>query len=172
MKNFYIVFLVFLINLQIVQGQNATQRTSEIQINVKTESLERTIQSQQLSLEINKNNLEKPGYLSIAIEDIETALTLVSAKLNNEDLWLINSRTSSSNEKVIAWNFDKENSRLEIYPYNWNSPYILDLNIQVNLKNISSIESNTSTTISLNTELGGSLFEALPTGRGNIIQIR
>jgi len=172
MNKFYIVFLVFLINLQILTAQNNNRSTSEIQINVKTESLEKTIQPQELSVEINKNNQETPGFLSIGFDDIESSLTLVSAKLNNVDLWLINTTTSATNEKVVAWNFDKENSRLVIYPYSWNSPYILDLNIQVNLKNISSVKSNTSTAIILTTELRGSLFDALPTGRGNEIQIR
>jgi len=152
--------------------RNDNQKTSDIQINVKTESLEKTKQAQQLSLEINKNSLDTPEYLSITIDNIESILTLVSAKRNNEDLWLLNSSSPSSNEKVISWNFDKEKSQLNIYPYNWNSAYVLDLNIQVNFKNISSIESETSTTIILTAELGGRLFEALPSGEGNNIQIR
>lgn len=172
MKKFYIIIIVFLVNIQLLYAQNDNPKTSDIQINVKTESLEKTKQAQQLSLEINKNSLDTPGYLSIAFDNIESVLTLVSAKRNNEDLWLLNSSSPSSNEKVINWNFDKENSQLNIYPYNWNSTFVLDLNIQVNIKNISSIESETSTTIVLTTELGGSLFEALPTGQGNNIQIR
>ncbi|MCK5032341.1 MAG: hypothetical protein KAS18_01875 [Calditrichia bacterium] len=172
MKKLYIVSLVILINLQFLYAQNINRKTSDLQINVNTESLEKSIQPQELLVEINKNIQVTPGFMSIVIENLESGLTLVSAKLNNEDLWLINSTASSTNEKVVAWNYDKENSSLIIYPYNWNSPYILDLNIQVNLKNISSIDSNTSTAIILATELGGSLFEALPTGRGNNIQIR
>lgn len=172
MHKLYVVFLVLLFNLQFLNAQGTNQKTSEIQINVKTESIEKSIQPQELSLEINKNNQETPGFLSIEIENIESVLTLVSVKRNNEDLWLLNSSTASSNEKVIAWEFDKENSRIIVYPYNWNSPYTLDLNIQVNLKNISSIENNISTSIVLTTEMSGGLFDALPTGRGNEIQIR
>ena len=172
MKILYIVSLVILINLQLIYAQNSNRKTSDIQINVNTESLEKSIQPQELLVEINKNIQVTPGFMSIGIENIESGLTLVSAKLNNEDLWLINSTASSTNEKVVAWNYDKENSRLVIYPYSWNSPYILDLNIQVNLKNISSIEDNTSTSIVLTSEISGRLFDALPTGRGNEIQIR
>jgi len=172
MQKFYIVIIVFLVSIQVIFAQNENPKTSDIQINVKTESLEKTKQPQQLSVEINKNSLDTPEYLSISIDNIESVLTLVGVKRNNEDLWLLNSSSPSSNEKVIAWNFDKENSQLNIYPYNWNSTYVLDLNIQVNFKNISSIESETTTTIILTAELGGRLFEALPSGQGNNIQIR
>jgi hypothetical protein len=172
MHKLHVVLLVFLINLQFINAQSINQKTSEIQINVKTESIEKSIQPQELSLEISKNNQETPGFLSLGIENVESELTLVSAKLNGEELWLIKATTSSTNNKVVVWDFDKENSSLIIYPYNWNSPYVLDLNMQVNLKSISSIESNTSTSIVLTAEISSELFDALPTGRGNEIQIR
>jgi hypothetical protein len=172
MKKLCVVFLLLLINNQLLTAQNTNRRTSDIQINVKTESLEKSIQPQQLLCEINKNNQETPLSLSIGIENVDSDLTLVSAKINNTDLWLINSTVAATNDKVIAWNFDKENSRLLIYPYSWNSPYVLDLDIQVNLKNISSIETNSTTSITLTSELRSGLVDALPAGRGNEIQIR
>ena len=172
MKKYYIIIIAFVVFIQVMYAQNDIQKTSDVQIDVKTEFLEKTKQPQQLSVQINKNSFETPGYFSIALDNIESVLTLLSAQRNNEDLWLLNSTSASSNEKVITWNFDKENSRLNIYPYNWNSTYVLDLNIQVNFKNISSIENETSTIVVLTAELGGSLFEALPSGEGNNIQIR
>jgi len=172
MNKFFVVFFILLLSFQFLKAQNSNRKTSEIQINVKTEALEKTLQPQELSCEINKNNQETPGYLSIGIENIDSDLTLVSAKLRDEDLWLINSTVSSTNENVVAWNFDKENSRLVIYPYRWNSPYVLDLNIQVNVKNIPLIENISIATVSLIIELSGGLFEALPSGQGNEIQIK
>ena len=171
MKTLYIVLLLFFVNLQFLNAQNANRKSTDIQINVNTESIEKTIQPQELLVEINKNIQAKPGYMSIGIENVDAGLTLVGAKLNNEELWLINSATSSTNEKVVAWDFEEENSRLVIYPFNWNSPYLLDLKIQVNLKNLSSIENNNNVTVVLTSQLLNELVEALPTGNGNVIQI-
>jgi hypothetical protein len=172
MNKLYVVFFVFLIGFQLITAQNSNRKTSDIQINVNTESIEKTIQPQELLVEINKNIQAKPGYMSIGIENIDMGLTLVGAKINNEELWLINSAISSTNEKVIAWDFDEENSRLVIYPFNWNSPYLLDLKIQVNLKNLSSIDNNNNVTVILTSQLSNELVDALPTGNGNDIQIR
>lgn len=172
MKKIIILLIFLLFGLQTTNAQNTNQKTAEIQISVKTEFLEKKIQSQQLLVEINKNNNDTTGYFGIEIKNTESTLTLVSAKRNNEDLWLLNSKSSVANENVLAWNFDKNNSKLILYPYNWNSPYLLDLNIQVNLKNISTIESNSSPEIILTAEVEGKLFEANPTGQGNKIQIR
>ena len=172
MKILYFLIFVLFFNIYALFSQDANQKTSNIQINVKTEFLEKTKLSQQLSLEIDKNTLDIPEFLSITFDNIESVLTLISAKRNNEDLWLLNSSSASSNEKVINWNYDKENSRLFLYPYNWNSTYVLDLNIQVNFRNVSGLENVNSTNIVLNTELNGNILEALPTGRGNNIQIR
>lgn len=167
-----IIFLILIFNLQILIAQNNNRTTSEIQINVLTESLEKTKQPQELSIEVNKNNLESPKNISISIEDVQSNLTLVSAKLNNQDLWLINSTTAANNEKVVAWNFDEETDQIQLFPFNWNSPYILELNIQVNLKNLSALENQQSTNIILTSELSSGIYEALPTGNGSEIQLR
>ncbi len=44
MKKLYIVSLVILINLQLLYAQNINRKTSDLQINVNTESLEKSIQ--------------------------------------------------------------------------------------------------------------------------------
>lgn len=172
MKTLYIVLLIVFINLQLIYAQSANRKSTDIQISVNTESIEKTIQPQDLVVEISKNYLGRPGFMSIGIENVNAGLTLVSSKLNNDDLWLINSSTSSTNEKVIAWEFDEENSRILLYPYNWNSPYILELNIQVNLKNLSLIENYDNANVILTSEISNELVDALPTGNGNVIQIK
>ena len=166
-----IIYLILLFNLQILLAQNSNQKTSDIQINVLTESLEKTKNPQQLSLEINKNTLTTPGYLSINFENVDAILTLVTAKLNNQELWLINNSTSANNDKVLAWNFDKDSQQLYLYPHDLNSTYILEINIQVNFKNVSAIENQQSATIILTSEISGQTFEALPTGNGSEIQL-
>ena len=172
MKTLYIVLLIVFINLQLIYAQSANRKSTDIQISVNTESIEKTIQPQELVMEINKNIQGQPGFMSVGFENVESGLTLVSAKLNNDELWLINSAASSTNEKVIAWDFDEENSRLVLYPYNWNSPYVLELNIQVNLKNLSSIENSDNANVILTSKLSNEMVDALPTGNGNVIQIK
>lgn len=167
-----IICFIILFNLQFLLAQNSNQKTSDIQINVITESLEKTKNPQQLTIEINKNTLNTPANLSVEIENVDADLTLVSAKLNNQDLWLINTSTSANNDKVLAWSYDKETQQLKLYPYNWNSTYILEIDVQVNMKNISQIENQQSTNIILISEISGGTFEALPTGNGSEIQLR
>jgi len=166
-KKFIIVFfLLFLVS------NMSAQSSSDLTFEVLNDSLELTNKSQEISIQITNQMLRTPQSYSIAFENIECNWMLIDVKLNGEKLWLIKANTLATNEKVIAWNFDKRNSKLILYPYSWNSPYVLELIVQVNIKNSSSDKNKSSAEITLNAELGDVTIEAMPTGRGKNIEIK
>ncbi len=167
-----IFIIIILIVPLFLQAQTSYPQTSDIRFDVNTESLELTNKPQELAITIDKLNQEKPGSIKIDFEKIESVFTLISARLNGEELWLIKTNTSATNPKVLAWNFDKTDLKLVLYPSNWASPYSIELLIQVNIKNSSSMKDIESDIVNLKCELASGTFEALPSGNGNEIQIK
>lgn len=160
-------FMMIGLFFQSVISQQVTEPTTDVLIEVKNETLEITVAPQNLSLELTKSSLEYPQSFSLSFENSESIFTLVNAELNEEKLWLLQSSSSANNEKVLTWNFDKDESKLTLYPYNWSSPYVLKLDVQVNLKKTHNLKKDNNEKINLIMELNDRLLEATPNGRGN-----
>ena len=171
MKKYFII-CVLIISSTFISAQNSNPTTNDIQYSVLSESIEKTNEAQELIIEIRKNTIETPNYIVVSLENMDSFLTLFEAKLDNEDLWLLKSNVASKDEKIIAWDYDKKTSQLFIYPYNWKTNYTLELNIQVNIKDISSVENKNSERVVVTADINDQLLNASATGRGNEIQIR
>ena len=95
--------------------------------------------------------------------------SLISALLNGESLWLLQSDSASDNDRVLAWNSNKNESNFLLYPSDWQTIFTLDLEIQINLMNISSLTIDSQDQIILDAIYNGITYECITSGRGNTI---
>ncbi len=171
MHKIYISIVIFLFFYNST-AQTVIPKNSDIKIEVKTDTLQITANPQIISIEITKEAVENPHSFRIKFNKIESFWTLINASLNGEKLWLIQANSSATNEKVLAWNYDKNESKLILFPFRWSTPYYLEIDVQINMKNISSLKKETAAKVNLLAELPEGLFEAMPVGDGNVISLK
>ena len=93
--------------------------------------------------------------------------TLVSARLNNESIWLVNADSKSERENVLAWNYDAEQSLLRLYPSDWQSGYDLELTVRVSILQPGLVKKSDTRSIALEADLGGTKYHCSPSGSGS-----
>jgi hypothetical protein len=122
-------------------------------------------------LRINTTGVTTVENIDIRLAGIPGKLTLLYAEKSGEALWLIQSLGNAARDNVLAWNYTDSTGTLRIYPFSYTDPYVLTLEIQLNLneKNIS--EANQQNSVMVETLLPNGVFAATVTGRGNIITL-
>ena len=110
--------------------------------------------------------------LSIRLEKIDAVLNLLAAKANNEPLWLIRTDSVVNRENVIAWDYDRTTANLILYPANIKNPFVLDLEIQINLNKPESIDTNLEYILKSDAVLERGIFECSQGSRRNSISFK
>jgi len=163
------LYLLILGMLSVVVSQDEPL-TSDISYEVLTDVLEIADKPQTLIISINCNSDGPVQYLALDLQGIPSVMSLVSATLNNKPLWLIQSKGAEQTlPNILSWHFEKENSRLVLYPGSWAAGYLLDIEIQVSIDKLNEIRTEESETVRMETQLPSGKFSAISSGRGNKI---
>lgn len=167
-----IKFIAFLLFSTVLFAQEENLVTSEINFEVVSESLQITKKPQTVSVRITCGSGEFVQFFNLRFAETDAVWSLISARLNGDSLWLIQSNSAPSQNKVLSWETEKGKSQLILYPAAWQSDYVLDLEIQINLEKTSDIVKDTDDTILLGANLPSGSYECSPAGRGNIISVK
>jgi len=143
----------------------------EIQFEVLTDSLTKNSKVQNLNVQIDCNNSITGQRFNLYFRGISGLPVLVDAIRNEETLWLIQSQNAASNDLVLAW-YTVDDSRLQLVTGNWEAPYTLKINIQLSLNNLKDIQNISEAQIDLTLIRNETEYLAVPTGRGNQINLK
>ncbi len=171
-KKILILLLLSVAFLPGLMAQDTLPTLSAIQYQIQTDSLSRTNIPQDLSLTITAGSVGNRNNLILNIDNVSAFWTVVSANLNNQTLWLINSQTPSERENVLAWNYNKEEKSLYLYPTENQLSSDLNLVVRLNLLKANEINNKSATTVNLIADVGNIRYQCVPTGAGNGISFR
>jgi hypothetical protein len=146
--------------------------TTEIRHEVLDELIDVDQEDQTLNLQVTSLISAGVQYFNIGFEKIPARWSLISAQLNGETLWLVKANIHPGNEKVLAWDYNPDSKEIRLYPHGWPAPYVLDLQIQLNIEGVVDTEQISDDNVLLEAELSAGAYLATPTGRGNKISLR
>ena len=165
----YRIFVIFGIFLSLISlcVQDNLPTYSAVQYEVRADSLLKTNEPQDLIISISASSSGGLAAFELKIYDLKVLWTLVSAKLNDEPIWLINTDSKSDKQNVLAWKYESEENLLRLYPSDWQSGYNLELMVRLSILQPGSLANNDSKSIALEADLGGQRYQCSPSGSGN-----
>ena len=171
-KSCRIIFLVIMIIPFVLLAQDTKPNTSALSFEVLNEALKMSKEPQSIKILLNCDGSQDLELVIIKMPQMQAIWSVVSAKFNDQLLWLIKSQSSSNNSNVLAWDLDKQNSELILYPNEWSTPYVLELDIQLNMKDIQDSQKDTDETINMEAVIAGVSYHCSPSGRGNQLRMQ
>jgi hypothetical protein len=162
------VFLVLIV-IGNSQSQQVKPVTADIALEVITQSLKLSQEPQRLVLKISCQSAQEIQCFDLKLTTVQAIWSVVSATLNDQSLWLIKSGMSVNQDKILAWDFSTEDSKLSLFTHPWQVPYVLQLELQVNLKNINELSEDYADNLILESIMSGESFQCSTIGRGNRI---
>jgi hypothetical protein len=171
-KKYALVILLVTTLTMIAGAQEILPSLSDIQYEIQADSLSRANTSQDVSLSITCGSANEIDTYTLKIENAAAQLTVVSAEFNNETIWLINAKSKSNRENVLAWYYYPEENILRLYPSDWQPSYTLNLVVRVNLLRPFAIAKKTLTSVSLQIESITGKFQCATTGKGNRVAFK
>lgn len=170
MNKLYLVILSLIFPLFLFSQENLPV-TQDVQVEVVTSELEKNSKSQNLQVKISCNAAAQGQKLILDLKEIKGLLMPISARRDDESLWLIKSADANENNIVLAWE-TIDDTRLQLAPGEWPLPYTLDLQIRVSFTNLKDVPNISGTQLDVTMLTGGSESLASPTGRGNQISLK
>jgi hypothetical protein len=162
---FIVTFPFFLL------AQTERPTTYDLTIEVLNEALKSNKDPQIISAIIQCGSAQDLQVLTLKMNNLKSVWSVISAKLNEQALWLIKSDVSANNEKVLAWNHETGSSELKLYPSVWQVPYVLELEIQINVTNTNRSLKEQSETLNMEATISGVSYRCAADGRGNQLNI-
>jgi len=166
------IFLTFFIAPIILSAQAVYPVNANIQVEVLTENKSVDDENQYIQVQLICQTSDEVNALNLRFEDRSARWTVVSAQLNGELLWLLKSSVRAPHENVLAWDFDENADQLNLFPANWQIPYVLDLQLQINMNSTEKPDNPLQEKVIVETSLPTGIYTASPTGRGDIITLR
>ena len=166
------IFFMFLITAITVTAQIVKPVNPNIIMEVLSESKNIDDEDQYIQVQISCQTFDVVNTIFLSFENTPARWTVVSAQLNDELLWLLKAGTKTTHDKVLAWDFDESMRELKLFPSNWQVPYVLDLQLQMNMNDRGKIQTQYQDKIIVEADLITGDFSASPTGRGDIITLR
>ncbi len=163
--------IIFLFLYSVLPAQNPVPSTPLVEYEVLTTGFQSNPEPQSLLLRISTTGVAPVEDIDIRLTVNPGKLTLLYAEKSGDALWLIQSAENAARENVLAWNYNDSTGTLRIYPFSYTSPYVLTLEIQVNLNEKSISAENQQNSVMVETLLPNGVFAATVTGRGNIITL-
>lgn len=170
-KRLITLSLLMIFNFSIF-AQDAKPSTSALTFEVLNTSLKNNKEPQNIKILINCNDTQDIPSINLLMPQIKAMWSMVSTRLNGQSLWLIKSERGSNNANVLAWDLNAQESQLILYPGKWPTPYTLELEIQVNLKESEDSLNNTTATMIMEAVIAGRSYQCSPTGRGNQLSMQ
>ena len=173
MSKKYALIVLLVTTLTMIAGaQEILPSLSDIQYEIQADSLSRANTSQDVFISITCASINEVSNYVLKIEEAAALLTVVSAEINNESIWLINDKSKSDRDNVLAWYYYPEENVLRLYPSDWQTSYTLDLVVRINLLKPSAIVKKARSSVNLQIESETGNFQCATTGRGNRIAFR
>ena len=169
------ILTLILFSLLLLPGlwaQDNLPTLSAIQYQIQTDSVSRTSSPQDITVTVSAGSVNDLSDLILGIDEVSAFWTVVSANLNDQTLWLINSPAPSEKQNVLAWRFDQEENSLYLYPRDDQLSSDLTLIVRLNLLRPNRIASQSSTTINMLADVGNVRYQCVTTGSGNTISFR
>jgi hypothetical protein len=162
------IFIVLVIGLSLVSlfAQDNLPLTSAVQYEVQADSLLRSNQPQDLTLIITCNSAAGLDAYEIKIHGLNVMWTLVSANLNNEQLWLVNADERSGRANVLAWEYDSEQALLRLFPNAWAAGHQLEVTVRASILQPALLKKTSSKLIALEVDMGGQKYRCETSGTG------
>jgi len=168
-KRIILVFFSFVLILGTSQSQQVKPITTDIALEVITESLKLSQEPQELILKISCQSAHEIQTLGLKFDSVQTKWSVVSATCNDQPLWLIKSGMRVNQDNILAWEFFAEDSKLSLFTPPWQVPYVIQLELQVNLKNVDENLKDYVDNLILEAIIAGESFQCGTIGRGNRI---
>jgi len=165
-KRILIIPVIFL-SLASLNAQDNLPLYSAVQYEVQADSLFRSNEPQDLIVSISSSSSQGLESYELKIYDLKVLWTLVSATFNNEPIWLVKADSKSDNEKVLSWNYDREQSLLRLYPPDWQSGYELEVTVRLSILEPGLVKKTDAKNLSLEAEFGGTKYQCSPRGSGS-----
>jgi hypothetical protein len=160
-----IIFGISLI-LNSLNAQDNLPTYSAVQYEVQADSILKTNEPQDMLISISCSS---PGGLNayeIKIDNLKVLWTLVSARLNEEPIWLLNADSKSDKDNVLSWNYDQGKNLLRLYPSDWQAGYDLEVIVSLSILQPALLVKNDSRIVTLETDIGGQKYKCFPRGSG------
>ena len=163
--------LVFLLLTYLLPAQSIMPATRSIEYEVLTADFQANSEPQSMRVSLNIDGTTSVENISIRLAGNHGKLTLLYAEKNGTALWLIQSSDRTLPENVLSWNYNDSSGVLRIFPFPYEGPYTLELEMQLNFNSTISSTENQQDTVIVETNLPSGVYEASVTGRGNKITI-
>ena len=168
-----LLFCLVLISAVTADAQNSSAGRADIFYEIKADSLSLKNIPQDLNLSVSSAANEKIEVYQLTLEGKKDVLwTVVSAEMNKQPVWLINSDAKSERDDILAWTYDQKTNSLRFYPPGNAQTYELDIMLRMNLLRPQSIAKKSSKELILAARTGGQLLPCSTKGRGNTIAFR
>jgi hypothetical protein len=154
----------------ILLAQEDLPVTEDVQIEVLSGELKITSKAQNMRIQIICNSASPGQKYVLDLKEVKGLLVPINAVRDDEALWLINSADANINNVVLAWD-TIDDTKLQLSPGNWATPFTLDLQIRLSFTNLIDVPNITETQLDVTVVDGGSENLAAPTGRGNQISL-
>ena len=145
---------------------------SAVQYRILTDSLSKSNEPQDMLISITNSSPGTVVAYELKIYDLKVLWTIVSAKLNDEDLWLVNRDSNPENENVLSWNYDSGKNLLRIYPPERQAGYDLEIMLRLSILQPGLITKSDSKNVSLEADLSGVTYTCLPRESGDLIKFK
>jgi hypothetical protein len=158
-KKYTLIFFLF--------SQLWTQPSANIQFEILTESLTIGEDPYTIQVALQVASSQEIDHIEMVFDSLKIKTHITAAELNGESIWLLRSEDRSENDKVLAWMYDNKESKLNIYPNTWTTPYRLVLDIQITMMR----EEALTAVLRASAQINNSLLPCRPAGRGNAFSL-
>ena len=165
-KRIFIILSIFLLQISVYAQENLPTY-SAVEYEIQADSLLISNEQQDMLLSISSSSSGGLDAYELKIYDLKVLWTLVSAKLNDEAIWLFNAGSKSDRENVLAWEYDSEQNLLRVYPSAWQSGYDLELMVRLSILQPGLVKKNDAKSIALEADIGGTKYQCSPRGTGS-----
>jgi hypothetical protein len=166
-----ICFVLSLIVPVILLAQENLPLLPDVRYEILTDSLEKNSKAQMLRLQINCTSSQAGQKYSLELKALSGLPVLVDASRDGTALWLIQSPIANSNNSVLSWQM-LDGGVIQFSPGTWNTPFRLDLTLQISPENIKDLQNLTDSQIGLKVLRNNTVYLATPSGRGNKIFLK
>ena len=166
LKRIFIILSIFLMLISL-NAQENLPTYSAVEYEIQPDSLFKSNEPQDILISIFSSSSGGLDAYELKIYDLKVMWTIVSAKLNDESIWLVNDDSKSDRDNVLAWKYDSEQNLLRLYPSEWQSGYDLELMVRLNILQPGLVKKNDTKSIALEVNIGDAKYQCSPRGTGS-----
>jgi hypothetical protein len=172
MKRILLLVLCLLLSGPFLLSQQILPVISDIEYKIISDTLNILKEPQNITISILNQSQEKVRVFKLKFENVKVRWTPVRGSLNSENLWLIQSNESTGHSNVLAWNYDSNNNDFIFYQSDWETPFNLELELQVNLLDISSSRGKLTDNVVLEATTNNGIYSCNSPGRSNTVYFK